>query len=1549
MLKKAYFCLLSCFVLQLKKNRMRNRVTLNIFMFLLFSLVSVTAGAQNPVAIKMEGKVSTQGSPEGCAEQTPGQVTFSNFVGMSNDIWGDPAVDTIYLCGDISTNGDQFDLTISGQDLTGDPDMSTPAGVGYALYTDKPKIAGSDMFMVLQDPHYMSGANFLVATGCDLSGSQTFKNTGSIQGNLAGGDPVCIWFAPITYDKLDPPSPSSCQAVYEGGTCVKVSIDEAFPVVYLNPLEAANIQNHTGTAPNEFGCGGSFIIKGGLPEYNPSTKYTVEITKVSDPSIKAIISTVNITHDHAVSFEVGEGGLYSIHISDGKSCDFQTTVDMPGCTSVGLDFGDTISAQNSVVCIPLTVNDFTDMIGLEFTINWDTSVITFDKLMDLGVLSGGVNANLINSGQLVFSWGNLGGTTLPDGDAIIEICFKLTGPWGSTSPIWIGGNPNGNGIALANKNGEIGLSPSSKKGSVTILNPNAMTIVLDSTAVVCKGDLTGGISATVSGGGGFPVTMDWQEASGAPSGSETLNTDGQTVTVNGLPAGDYLLHFVDNVGAVLDTAITVEDGHELGAGLPQANTLCYGDTMSICPIVSVDGIQIANLTGYSFLWNSGSTAQCKDTIPSGFFAVTVTDPTGCTASSSQTITQKPIIQINPVVTHPSCKGVNNGQIEATPSGGTPTNPGGNYTFNWDNVGTNTNTSSLISGLGAGKHYITVTDDNGCEVSDSFELSYQKVINLAVTGQDIGCFGSDDGKIFGEASHVGGTEALPYTYTWNPTVTVTNKPTVDSIVASSLAPGLYEITVTDGDGCVDSTSVTLSEPDSMNIVLDSLRHESCNAPGMDGFISITASGGAGGYSYDWGGGLTTPTINGLSPANYTVVVTDANGCTKSATYSILPKTPPVITNIARVDVACPGNTDGSLIPTVTNGNGTQLFYSWSNNNVTTANNTNIGVGVYKLNVTDEYGCQATAIDSIVATQGFFIQDTSYIAPTCPGDSDGRIILQMSNPTETYDFAWDYDNTNHTSVLFNIPAGTYNVTITGNTSSCPPINATFTLLDPPSIVTDVTLLQGVSCFDGSALDGSANCTAMYSDGTTGSFNFDWISYSCIGAVSCTATNLGLGDRVVTVSDGVCNVKDTIFIPAPDSVLVTTAITNTSCYGYSDGSIVAIGSGGTGTTYSYGWSPSGQSGPNLTNVPAGNYDLVVTDGVGCSEVFHVVIDEPDSLELLLDLTKTVDVYCAGDSTGQIYVQPVGGNPSTGYTYAWTPNISDSNVASLLSAGTYSVTVSDGKGCTQSLSHVLSENPPISATLNPILEPECYGYQTVISVDTVIGGSGGPYTFSVDYSPPKSISLDFPVFAGDHSIRVFDVYECNTELDVSIAEPDEIFVNLPPSITVELGDSVQLNPVVSSALPIDSFYWTPLTYLMPDSLLYPQVVGLTHDQNYTLVVVDANGCSAEAATTVEVDRNRNVYIPNIFSPNNDGFNDVFFPKTGIGVKQVSFMNIYDRWGEIVYEAKNFLPRDNSSESWNGMYRGKFMNPGVYIYLIEVEFIDGVKLLYRGDITLLR
>ncbi len=1509
---------------------MTNRIAVQFLFTVLAMSLSTLIFAQVPIPIN--GKIiSNQATPEACSDQFAGNVAFSNFVGASNDIWGGADPDTIYLC-----SGDKFDLDISGQDLTGDPDMSTPAGTGFGLYQCAPTVSGPNLTAVNADCHYTMGGTFVITTGGSVTGSQTFENTGQLQTQFGAGSPLCIWFAPITYDALVGTNPT-----YENsGPCVNANINENFSVVYLNPIQASNIKNSI----SGFDCLGSFTVLGGLPEYNGAPGYTIDVSLASDPSVKADILTTNIVDGKEVRFQVGQAGIYNINISDGKSCSFSQTVDMSSCTTVRIDLADVSGTPGSNVCVPATVGNFNNVTAMEYDIHWDPAVVTFDQITSSAL--AGINANSTTAGVLSFVWLSPTfptGVTIADGQEAFQVCFDIIGALGTVSPVSI--EPNNNGITITDGSGvQRGLDHASKKGSVSVQVAGALDVVLSSTPPTCAGQSNGSIDVMVTAGSDFPVELNYAHGSGTPMGTITIpNTT--SVNIPNLPTGIYTMTFTDNNGVVLVRTIEVEPGFQLGVNLPVVNTLCYGDLMNICPDVFDANLNPVNdFTGYSFLWDGGNTDMCQNAIPSGFFAVTVTDPNGCSASASGTLIQPAEIQINATMVNPSCSGVDNGTADIQPTGGDITTTG-NYSITWQNPPASTSASLTISDLSPGIYNVTVTDNNNCQVTDSYTLTYQKELAASVSKQDVTCNGQDDGSIVATGTTTGGMASLPYSYTWNPAGPAGNNPI-------NLAPGLYEVTITDADGCLDSASVTIAEPEAITITLDNLTHESCTT-GNDGQITISASGGASGFGYVWSTtpAQMTPTANNLSAGNYTVSVTDANGCLRTETYTVNPPTPPTIVDFTQVDVNCPSDNTGSLMVNVTAGNGQNFSYSW-NTGDNTSSLSNLSIGDYTVTVSDEYGCEASSTATIVATEAFAIVLDTFIKPTCVGDANGSLIVEMagSGNFQFEDGNWNASAGN-TFILAGLSAGTYNVTITDLQSTCPAINTSLTLPDPHDIETNITLQNGVSCFDGSILDGAATATAQYSDGTTGNFNFTWGPNltSCEGATNCATTNLGINENWLIVDDGTCTVSDTIIVGGPDSILVSNAtVTPASCYQDSDGTI-SIGVQGGNPGYTYGWTgpAAGQNVANVNNLPAGNYTVLVTDMVGCSETFDFVVDEPEELQLLIDLTKTVNVYCFGEATGQIYVQPIGGN--NGYTYSWSPDVGTDNIASFLEAGTYAVTVTDAKGCSESLTHVLTENPPIVATLNPIEDPECFGYQTVISIDTVIGGSGGPYTYSVDYSPPQSILLDYQVFADSHFVLVYDAFECSTEIRIDIGEPDEIYLNLPATVEVELGDSLQLNPVYSSSLPIDSFYWTPTDFLRPDTVLRPFVVDLFEDQVYELTIIDVNGCSQTAEVLVEIDRNRNVYIPNIFSPNNDGFNDVFHPKTGVGVKEVNNMNIFDRWGNLIYNAKNFLPGDNSPFSWDGTFKGKSLDPGVFVYMIEVEFLDGKVLLYRGAVTLMK
>jgi len=180
-------------------------------------------------------------------------------------------------------------------------------------------------------------------------------------------------------------------------------------------------------------------------------------------------------------------------------------------------------------------------------------------------------------------------------------------------------------------------------------------------------------------------------------------------------------------------------------------------------------------------------------------------------------------------------------------------------------------------------------------------------------------------------------------------------------------------------------------------------------------------------------------------------------------------------------------------------------------------------------------------------------------------------------------------------------------------------------------------------------------------------------------------------------------------------------------------------------------------------------------------------------------------------------------------------------------------------------------------------------------------------------------------------------------------------PILEIELGDSTtRLEPIITPiGTQVDSFIWTPTQYLSDPTVEQPIVFPL-ESLEYTLEIVDENGCDASGSVFVELDANRNVYIPSAFSPNGDGVNDEFRIYPCVGVTEISSVRIFDRWGNQVFEApeadvSSGLFCDGGLPLWDGRFRGEDMNMGVYVYVVEVTFLDGVTLFYRGDLNLVR
>ncbi len=1514
------------------------------FLAFLFSAFLMMGQSPQKVFRKKVDVGSTNFSSSACADQDAGDVQEGTFTGASNDT----DFPQVYFCFGDEMNIDHIAGTA---DLTGDPILATTAGLGYALYSAMPTIGGPDLDAILLDPNILTPlppppAEPIWMTFGDIGGNATFNNDGGIQTFFNGGAPIEVFFAPITVDDFQ-------NGIFEqdngspAGPCTRVSIDQAFSVVYLNEITI------NGATLN--GTTGSFTPQGGLSEFDGLNYNSIVIENAAIPGMMGSLPNPNASHNDVVSFTVPQEGTYNITVTDDKGCSATTQVVGVPCSGLELIFEQSTIAPNGLGCISLITNNFDQMLSLQFTINYDPAVINFNSAINLNPLFGTSldQSNIgtpptLPEGIITFSWFMLGGTTLPDGENIFDLCFDAVGSAGDFSSVNLDQNamlPNPS-IEAANTAGMI-LSVCETPAIIEIGN---LTLTPTVTGATCFGDTDGEIDFTISGGNA-PYTYTYVNLADATDmGSGNIAADGGMDNLSGLDGGaSYQITVMDASNPnpeTLNQTIMIPEPSEVGSQLQVLNPTCAGDNNgNISLTVFYDGFAVALPSpDFSILWNNMETTANISNLPAAFYEVTVTHiPTGCTGMASTTLANPAPIDPGFTSQIATCAGFLDGSMSANPSGGMAP-----YMYNWDSPLPNMNlpsTNATVNGLDPGRYYLTITDSSGsgCVHIDSIDVGATTIIESNAVVTDVSCFGADNGSINLTPSAIGVNNG-GYSFDWNDLPGVMNPE--DRMMLDGNMGTAYEVTITDAAGCELVESYDVVEPDQILITLDVSMNETC-VVGMDGSATISVTGGVGTLNYDWGTtpNQTTPMATNLVGGDYTVTVSDMNGCLDSLMVTILPPDPPIISLPDTSLLACSNSVDGSLEVIVVSTTSPVTTYAWSPNTTdNTAIVNNLGIGTYFVTVTTADGCTAIDTSVIASPNPITLLDSLVVIPTCPEDNNGAVNIIVEGGTAPYVYNWSTGFIGSNTLLPGLMGdSTYCATIT-DSNQCEALEVCVYLPIPPPIQATFTGQTLVSCNDGNTCDATA--IALVSGGTGGNdYDFTWAS----NEVDSIANALCAGWNTVSITDGVCGIRDSVFIDAPDPLSVDVAsivIDEPTCFGATDGGASLMGDGGT-PQYDYVWS-TGSVTNSIFDVPAGSYNVTITDTNGCIFQFVVPIAEPDSLIATIDLFGTSDALCFGEDDGDISVVWSGGNSGPAM-YEWTNNVSNTSTASGLPVGTYNITVTDINGCSDTTEHVINQPPPIMAVIPTPMEPECFGFQTFITLDTVFGGNPGLYTYSVDNGPQQLVNAAIPVFADlTHTISIFDSEGCRLDTMLFINQPDEVIVNLGPDVEIQLGDSIQLEPLPVSALAIDSIFWTPADFLSCTDCFEPWSAPLS-TQEYTFTIIDINGCMGSDDIIVDVDKNRNIYIPNIFSPNGDGFNDIFKVESGPGVVDVNFMYIFDRWGEQLFERNNFVPADDISGGWDGTFKGKEAPTGVYVYIIEVDFADGITLLYRGDITIIR
>jgi hypothetical protein len=377
------------------------------------------------------------------------------------------------------------------------------------------------------------------------------------------------------------------------------------------------------------------------------------------------------------------------------------------------------------------------------------------------------------------------------------------------------------------------------------------------TKPLCKGNSNGSIGLTITNGSA-PYSYNWSRVSPSGTGS------GTGTTISGLSAGTYNITVTSTGGCTKSITVNLSEPALLSATTSLTNVLCFGASTGAITLTVTGGTP-----GYTYNWGGGITTQNRSNIPAGSYTVTVTDANACTTTATATITQpSSAISATATPTNVKCYGASTGSISLTVSGGTPS-----YTYNWSNGASTQNISSIPSG----SYTVTVTDANGCLKTASATVTQPSAaLSLSATMVNVSCNGGSNASI--DLSVSGGTS--PYTYLWS------NSATTQDI--SSLSAGTYSVTVTDANLCTQILSKTITQPAVLSLSVNKVNATCPNT--TDGSIDLSVSGGTPAYSYAWSNGATTQDLSGLLPGTYSVTVTDANGCTKNTSVTIINTNP-----------------------------------------------------------------------------------------------------------------------------------------------------------------------------------------------------------------------------------------------------------------------------------------------------------------------------------------------------------------------------------------------------------------------------------------------------------------------------------------------------------------------------------------------------------------------------------------------------------------------------------------------------------------------------------
>lgn len=900
-----------------------------------------------------------------------------------------------------------------------------------------------------------------------------------------------------------------------------------------------------------------------------------------------------------------------------------------------------------------------------------------------------------------------------------------------------------------------------------------------STNAICTSP-TGSATVNITAGGVTPFTYNW-----SPGGQTTP-------TATGLTAGTYTCVTTDAVGCTRTNIVTVNATPAGSASVSSfANVTCNGANNGTIT-VSTTGMT-APLT-YSWAPSGGSSATATGLAP-GTYTCTITDANGCTRTATQTITQPAVLAANPTFTNVGCFGGTTGTATSTPSGGTAP-----YTYLWM---PGAFTTSSISNLAVGTYTVTVTDSRGCTATGTANITQPPILSISSTPVSANC-----GQANGSASVTGSGGFAPYTWSWSNGQTGSN--------ATGLVAGTYTVTITDINMCTQSAPVTIGNIAGPTATITSSTNVSCNG-GNNGNATIGVTAGTPPFTYLWNNGQTTPTASNLTAGIYSVVATDAAGCSATTNITITQPTA-LVANAVGTNPLCFGGTNGSATASAVGGT-PPYSYSWTlTGTPTTPTVTGLSAGTYTCTVTDANGCSRTTTVTLT-NPPTLTTTTSNTQVSCFGGCNGTATATVSNGTAPYSYLWNNPTAQTTATATGLCAGSYTVSIT-DANGCTS-QAVTTITQPTVLSSNLSSSANLTCYN--VCIGFAQVTAT---GGVGPYSYNWLPS---GGTSATATNLCAGTYTCTVTDSRGCTSNTIAnITQPTQLVASVTGNDITCAGTCNGTGNISYMGGT-PPYTFLWTPSVQTIFNPNNLCVGTHTATVTDANGCAVSGTITLN--DAFTPLIVTTNTVSSNC-GQSNGSACAVVSGGNAP--YTYIWNDiSVSQTACANNIPAGTYNVDVTDAAGCTVTQVANINDISAPTTIITGHTDLLCNGLSNATATTNI---SGGVPPYNVLWTPGGQTNANpTNLSAGVNTITVTDAAGCISNASVTIIQPPAINHAIA-SITNVSCYGICDGGIISMAnggTGTLTYSWAPTGQTTP-------AVSNMCSGSYTVTITDANGCTA-------------------------------------------------------------------------------------------------------------